>query len=518
MQKKDRHGGETLGTIDGQAAVVEYLELQEVPQLRWRKLQDKDAANSSTDNQSDKTYKEILGEDIIGTIADGDEGYKILAIEHANPSTGNEQPEIQCRIIQASHLPPKFLDTFLIKNLPAHLSITSEANDDNGLNIHILISTGSGIGEAISFSKHVLQPTLSALGIPRTAYQKHQTTSAQSISELTTTVFLPRARKGIAQTLILLSGDGGVHDILNGLFSSRDVQSSMYRPPTIGLLALGTGNALAHSLRILTSSSSSLGLRTILFGTPRPLPSFRAWLSPGAKILTDEGRSTISIPNPAGRQEEGERLIYGAIVLSYGLHASIVADSDTSAYRKHGSSRFQLAAKELLFPSDGHPPHAYHARVSFLKRPSPQNTEEEAEEEWTPISRQYHSYVLTTLVSQLERNFTISPASNPSHQQTEEEEEEEMHLIHIPPLPGKDMAQLMQLAYDNGKHIQDERVGYEAVEGVRIELVNDGNEEEERWRRICVDGKIVRLEPGGWVDVRLDRTRGEKRAMDVICP
>ena len=64
---------------------------------------------------------------------------------------------------------------------------------------------------------------------------------------------------------------------------------------------------------------------------------------------------------------------------------------------------------------------------------------------------------------------------------------------------------LMTAAYDGGKHIKDPKVSYEEVEAVKVQL--KGVEKEDRWRRVCVDGKIIRLEEDGWFIVRKERSR-----------
>jgi hypothetical protein len=63
---------------------------------------------------------------------------------------------------------------------------------------------------------------------------------------------------------------------------------------------------------------------------------------------------------------------------------------------------------------------------------------------------------------------------------------------------------IMTGAYQGGKHVEDPRVGYETIDGLRIEF----DEQDARWRRICVDGKIVRVEQGGWVVVRSGAGKG----------
>lgn len=112
-------------------------------------------------------------------------------------------------------------------------------------------------------------------------------------------------------------------------------------------------------------------------------------------------------------------------------------------------------------------------------------------------------YVLATLVSHLEQPFCISPASKPL--------DGKLYLVLFGPRGGDDAMRIMGLAYQGGKHVDDGAVRYEEIEGLRIEF--EGAEEEEgRWRRVCVDGKIVRVEAGGWVEVR----REERRVLDVV--
>lgn len=251
--------------------------------------------------------------------------------------------------------------------------------------------------------------------------------------------------------------------------------ASRYVKPIFIQLPLGTGNALFHSLHRYSPLSSiyAQALRTLLHGTPRPLPIFRASFSPGARLLTDEGRTATPLPS---------NVLLGAVVASHGLHSTLVADSDTVEYRKHGSQRFGMVAKDLMFPPDGTPPHAYKTSVTLIG-----NGKEEM------LDRKEHGYVLATLVSNLEKTFTISPASKPF--------EKVLRVVHFGPLGGETVAEIMGAAYQGGKHVERGDVGYEAVEGVRVEFHEE--EKDSKWRRCCIDGGIVAVEEGGWMDVRL---------------
>jgi diacylglycerol kinase family enzyme len=215
------------------------------------------------------------------------------------------------------------------------------------------------------------------------------------------------------------------------------------------------------------------GLRTLLRGHPKPLPLFRATFSPGARLLTNEARTASPLKN---------NILYGAVVASYGLHSTLVADSDTTEYRKHGDKRFALVAKDLLFPDDGTQPHAYLAEVTLAH-----------DGHREVIDRNEHGYVLASLVSNLEKTFTISPESKPF--------DRVLKVVHFGALSGEDTMNIMKAAYDNGKHVQQDNIGYSSVEGVRIKFKEPG--ESWRWRRCCVDGLIVGVEEGGWMEVSL---------------
>ena len=353
-------------------------------------------------------------------------------------------------------------------------------------NLHVVVSTGSGTGQAQDVWQKLVKPMFEHVCVLQDKdYTLHVTSSDTSVSELTRDVFLPSANEGAAQAIVLLSGDGGVVDLVNTLLSGE--HTKQYRKPNIALLPLGTGNALAHSTGI--TFDKTMGVSTLLQGAPKELPLFCTSFSPGARLLVNEAREEREL-----RTVNGVPIAHGAVVCSWGLHAGLVADSDTAEYRKFGAERFKMAAKEALFPEDGSPPHHYRGSISVL-RPS-SNTRDD----WEPIQRDEHGYVLATMVSHLEQGFKISPASKPL--------DGKMRLVHFAPMSGKDAMDAMGGAYAGGTHIEDERIGYEEIEGLRIEF----DEEDARWRRICVDGKIIRVEKGGWMEVR----NGVKGVADLI--
>jgi diacylglycerol kinase family enzyme len=319
------------------------------------------------------------------------------------------------------------------------------------------------------------------------------------------------------RTVILLSGDGGVVDLLNGLDKAdpqltnlgAGVGAGSSVPPTIALLPLGTGNALFHSLHKPlyagpdpVPSPLVLGLRTLFKGTPAPLPTFRASFSPGTKLVsapTEPDNDSVQKGTeitPATTDHDNEVPVdhlLGAIVASYGFHASLVWESDTPAYRVHGDKRFGMAAAELLKVS-----HAYDARVTVRRRGG--GGEFMSLDSRREGNNERLSYVLMTLVSNLEKTFTISPASRPL--------DGLLRLVHFGDVGGDRTMEIMMAAYRGGEHVGMEGVGYEEVEEVVVTI----SEEDPRWRKVCVDGSIVKVEKGGWMRVR----REERERLRVV--
>ncbi|EPE24139.1 hypothetical protein GLAREA_07989 [Glarea lozoyensis ATCC 20868] len=402
---------------------------------------------------------------VTGAQGDGD-GYNILSLAPEGEASAETHPQpFELLITKATHLPEDFLDIYHIKDVPSHLEPSCQ--------LSVVVSTLSGTGLATSFFEKILRPVLQTLSIDESQYSVDRTENTQSVHDLAKTTLLENANGGDAQTVVVLSGDGGIVDIINGLLESGE-RSSDYTPPVICQIPLGTGNALFHSLHRSSTTPSIYvqALRTLLTGQPKPLPTFKATFSPGARLLTHEGQSATPLSN---------NTLYGAVVASYGLHSTLVADSDTTEYRKHGDKRFGLVAKDLLYPEDGSP-HAYQADVTLL-----QDGKQNA------VGRQEHGYILATLVSNLEKTFTISPETKPL--------DGVLRVVNFGPLSGDESMEIMKAAYQDGKHIGMEGVGYDAVEGLDVKFLEVG--ESWKWRRCCVDGLIVGVEEGGWMKVRV---------------
>lgn len=151
---------------------------------------------------------ELKDEDIIAVVkVEGGIAHTILSLA---PEAGEKHFDL--RTTRATLLPQAFLDRFLFERLPTHLQTD---------HIHVLISTLSGTGLSPAFFDGVLQPVLRAIGLAESSYSVIQTSSAESVKEFARTTLLPAANGGQKQTVLMLSGDGGMVDTINGLMEGE---------------------------------------------------------------------------------------------------------------------------------------------------------------------------------------------------------------------------------------------------------------------------------------------------------
>ncbi|KAH7248977.1 ATP-NAD kinase-like domain-containing protein [Fusarium redolens] len=426
----------------------------------------------------------------------------VLVHEVTNSQSGSSQyllfilkedPEkkempFQLSILKTKEIPSD-LRSLTVAGLPTHLKRSSSNEHGVTNQVDIIVSIKSGIGLASKVWEDVFHPLWTYIAgdtSGESSYGLIHTGSSETIRDYAKQLWNSNERSKV-RTVVLLSGDGGVVDLLNGSGGNEVPEN----PPTIALLPLGTGNALFHSTHKPLYSEPGpsplvLGLRTLFLGVGADLPVFRASFSSGSHIVkfTDKSKEQPSTPDPnqLQKQETSITHLQGAIVASYGFHASLVHESDTPEYRVHGDKRFHMVAEGLLKES-----HPYAAKVSIRRRCS--TTFED-------IPRESHAYVLTALVSNMERKFAISPATKPLQSQ--------LRLVHFGPIGGERTMSVMMKAYDEGSHVgmqwpDGEKVGYDEVDEVKISVL----EKDERWRKVCIDGTIVEIPEGGSMSIKM---------------
>ena len=411
---------------------------------------------------------------------------QLYCLEHADEEAKDLKSDLsglKFHQYDMTGLPEAFVDDFKVGKLPRHLAIGRKGAKETGV-VYVVVSSGSGAGQAERLYENALKPMLEGLGLR--AFEVVKTESEESVAEFARETLVKRAEKDLEQTVVLLAGDGGIVDLVNEVM--KEGLGSQAKLPTLALLPMGTANALAHSAGLV--ADHTLGLRSLVRGSARSLPTFKVNVSKGSNFVVDHGQGRLAMEKSSGQKsEDGSAEVYGAVVFSWGLHASLVAASDTVEYRKHGIDRFKMAAEELLGPKDGSESHRYKGKVSLHKK---------GKTEFEPMDRKEHMYVLATMVSNLEELFCISPDSKPLDSQ--------MRLVSFGVVDPKEVMRILGAAYQGGQHVKEGAVDYEQIDGLRI----DFKEEEERWRQVCVDGKIIAVGKDGWVEVRRESREGIK--------
>lgn len=450
-------------TLPNEASLIKY----DQDRITWP-IQSDSAAQS----RGEIKLEEII---LVAEVSDG--GFLILTLSQGEPEGGEP---FQLSSFLARNLPKELLYQFLLQSAPVAL----ETNGNSSLDV--IVSVRSGTGQSQEFYEAVLRPLLEILGVGEESYGVIFTKDAKSVKEYAQERWGSNKAAGSSkkETVILLSGDGGIVDLLNG---SSTAPPEGGTTPTVALIPLGTGNALFHSLHKPhyartdppAPSHLVLALRALLGGRPAALPTFQASFSEGSHLVEESTGSSAGVSH-----------LTGAIVASYGFHSQLVWESDTPAYRKHGARRFGMVAQELLGES-----HAYRAAVEA----SPPLSSSSSQDKGPGAAPTRFSYILATMVSNLEKTFAISPHSRPLDGQ--------LRLVYFGDVGGEKTMEIMKAAYDGGKHVGmrwtgedggEQGVGYEAVEEVRVTTL----EEDARWRKVCIDGTIVEIPQGGSMIVK----------------
>lgn len=221
----------------------------------------------------------------------------------------------------------------------------------------------------------------------------------------------PSARaEGI--TLVLVSGDGTLHEIANALHSSQDKQQGTYPSLRIVLIPGGTGNALHSTFFPPQASSTSSTAEPTLLG------SLLSFLSATPRLIPlTFAHTSISLPVPPPNNEKksegspasaGSDDVISIVVTSTALHAAILHDSEALRASVPGIERFKLAAAQNNTTW-------YRARARLLPPVQRYDVNAEAfvpvsgEEDTLELQGPFAYFLSTVNVDRLEPLFRIAP-------------------------------------------------------------------------------------------------------------
>lgn len=329
----------------------------------------------------------------------------------------------------------------------------------------VIDSINSGTGRTTENDVHlqVLDPIFKELGVGA-AYFKPD--SADGIRQYAATF------KELGDPLVIfISGDTSIGEFINGLEEGSD-------RITIFNIPAGTGNSLSLSLGINSMADS---IKLLLFPareTAAPLNLYEARF-PADSYFTLHDAKTHDVTTPV-------RFI---VVLSWGFHASLVADSDTPEMRQHGVKRFQIAAGQNL---------ANLQEYAGITKTT------------TATIEGPYAYWLLTPAKRFEATFEILPKGDII--------DESLYFISFKSSKSDDngyIIDIMKKVYDHGKHIEDERVTYEPIRRSEEISLKVYKEAPSNRRRFCLDGSIIKV-PQGDVEVVVKSVGNEQKGRELF--
>lgn len=222
------------------------------------------------------------------------------------------------------------------------------------------------------------------------------------------------------RVLVAVGGDAVLHETANHVMRS----AARARPLHLFVVPCGSGNALASSCGIRAPSDALQRL-----ASPR---GYRALPTLQARLCS------------AGR----DSVIAGVVVVSWALHAALVADSDTEELRRqYGNERFAVAARQNLAE-----PYVYRGRVTAYKDGTA-----------TVYGDEGQVYLLLSRCSHLEPGYCILPAADPLAADVR------IHGIRIPAIAdGARIGEILMRGYSDAGHVSDESV--QVLDADRVEF------------------------------------------------
>ncbi|XP_067093330.1 sphingosine kinase 2-like [Osmerus mordax] len=217
----------------------------------------------------------------------------------------------------------------------------------------LLVNPFSGRGQAMQWCQTHILPMIREANI---SYNLIQTERRNHARELIREVSLPEW-----DGIIIVSGDGLLHEVINGLMERPDWEQAIKTP--VGILPCGSGNALAGSIN--HNAGYDMCLRETLLlnccfllcrGDIQPMDLVSVTTSP---VLSQNGR-----PAPPRR-------LFSFLSVAWGFVSDV--DIESERYRGLGSARFTLGTLVRLASL-----RSYKGRLSYLPpsviSPSPDAT------------------------------------------------------------------------------------------------------------------------------------------------
>ncbi|TNN81022.1 Sphingosine kinase 2 [Liparis tanakae] len=217
----------------------------------------------------------------------------------------------------------------------------------------LLVNPFSGRGQAMQWCQTHILPMIREANI---SYNLIQTERQNHARELIREISLPEW-----DGIIIVSGDGLLHEVINGLMERPDWEQAIKTP--VGILPCGSGNALAGSIN--HHAGYDMCLREPL------LLNCCFLLCRGGVRPMDVVSVTTSPPPSINSRAASPRRLFSFLSVAWGFVSDV--DIESERYRGLGSARFTLGTLVRIASL-----RSYKGRLSYLppsiSAPSPDDT------------------------------------------------------------------------------------------------------------------------------------------------
>ncbi|XP_028454937.1 sphingosine kinase 1 [Perca flavescens] len=329
----------------------------------------------------------------------------------------------------------------------------------------ILVNPHSGRGQALQlFTGHV-QGMLTEAAVPYTlVITEHQNHARELVR---------KADLSQWDALVIMSGDGLLFEVINGLMEREDWQEAIQTP--LGILPGGSGNALAASVHHYSQSPPAWNEELLL--------SCGFMLCKGLVGSMD----LVSI-HLASRQR-----LFSFLSLAWGFVADV--DIESEKYRHVGAIRFLMGTLVRLASL-----RVYQGRLAYLpvtEAPKPPKgsiktrapvdsqlpgLDQPVPESWTVVKEEGFVLVLAIYQSHLAEDLWTVPSAMA--------DDGVIHLIYVTAGISRPALLRLFLAMEKGGHLECgcPHLVYEKVKALRLEPISPQG-------MITVDGEIVEYGP-----------------------
>jgi sphingosine kinase len=294
--------------------------------------------------QQDGIKRQLCLDDVVGTalVNQGDDNHPCLVVSAYPLQTVGLILKKQRRVLQEYYLTCTDLaersqwqrainNTLVGKEIEADIKCR---------HLQIIINPNSGKGQAVKIFEQV-RPLLDRSNL---TYTVTQTTSAADTKNLALNLDLKKT-----DGLVIVGGDGTIHDAIAGLMSRPDAETAIRLP--LGIIPGGTGNGLCKS--ILESAGESYD-------------------SLNAALLIAKGRQQDF--DLATATQNGQKS-YSFLSLAWGLISDVDIESEKLKFL--GALRFDVYALILMSLL-----RTYKGRFTYLPHPNFENTKNNSSPGW----------------------------------------------------------------------------------------------------------------------------------------